>query len=356
MKKNAPIALMIIASCLVNSCKVSNTSSVANTTSKAAITNLSVNTAPIDRNFYNALYEPKEGILHGAGQDIIAFNDYATTVGSGQHPIIYMSYVGLTRSKEQIIAWGDQLKEDLNKLPKDIMPQIGLNMTGGRDNGSGKVASVASGEFDSQITAFVQAIKKLDRKTFVRIGYEFEGAWNGYEPQAYVDSFIKITTQLHKENTNAATVWCSGGGSANFMPWEKLVQYYPGDQWVDWWGIDIFSPEEISDKRLTAFFKKANEYKKPIMIGETTPRHVGTLDGIVSWNKWFKPFFGLVYENPEIKAICYINWDWVYWSKKLGFQWEDWKDGRIEKNETISAAYIQELKKPIFIHSKGLQN
>jgi hypothetical protein len=90
------------------------------------------------------------------------------------------------------------------------------------------------------------------------------------------------------------------------------------------------------------------------MIGETTPRYVGTSDGVVSWNKWFKPFFGLIYENPEVKAICYINWDWVYWSKKLGFQWEDWKDGRIEKNETISAAYIKELKKPIFIHSKGL--
>jgi beta-mannanase len=204
-------------------------------------------------------------------------------VGKKQHPIIYMSYIGLTRSKEQISAWGEKLKNDLNKLPPDIMPQIGLNMTSGKDNSSGKVSAVATGEFDVQIATFVQAIKSLNRKTFVRIGYEFEGAWNGYEPQTYVDSFIKITSQLRKENTNAATVWCSGRGSAGFMPWEKLVKYYPGDQW----GIDIFSPQEINDTRLDAFLEKANEYKKPVMIGETTPRYVGTIDGVVSWDKWF---------------------------------------------------------------------
>jgi hypothetical protein len=89
------------------------------------------------------------------------------------------------------------------------------------------------------------------------------------------------------------------------------------------------------------------------MIGEATPRYVGTLDGKASWGKWFKPFFELLYGHPQIKAICYINWDWVYWSNKLGFQWHDWKDARIEKNETVNQGYIQELKKPIFIHSRG---
>jgi hypothetical protein len=51
--------------------------------------------------------------------------------------------------------------------------------------------------------------------------------------------------------------------------------------------------------------------------------------------------FRLLYKSPQIKAMFYINWDWVFWSKKIGFQWEDWKDARIEKNEIVAKAYYR---------------
>ncbi|MFK7922411.1 MAG: hypothetical protein AB8H47_10670 [Bacteroidia bacterium] len=320
--------------------------------SKSFLSALEIVETPVKRNHYGAKYEPIQGVLHGAGQDIDGFNDYTQVLGTERYPIFYMTYVGITDSKERVAEWGAGLKRELSTMPADVMPQIGLNMTGGNDDGSGQVGSVAEGKFDEQIAIFIQALQALDRKCYVRIGYEFEGAWNGYEPAGYVASFIKITQELRAANVEAATVWCSGGGSANFMPWQQLLTYYPGDEWVDWWGIDIFSPEEITDPRLLAFLQKADEYQKPVMIGETTPRFVGTLGGITSWNAWFKPFFQLVYKNPQIKAISYINWDWVFWSDKLGFQWHDWKDARIEQNDTISQAYVQELSKPIFIHSE----
>jgi Glycosyl hydrolase family 26 len=357
MKRTSLILpFIVLGNCFLSSCQDDKAVKPIVTPPTPYVIDLSalmVNVTPVERKFYNAKYEPEKGVLHGAGQDFDGFNDYAKTLGKTQYPIVYMTYIGITNTKERVTDWGVGLKNELSNLPKDIIPQIGLNMTGGNDNGSGKVASIARGEFDAQIAAFVQVIKNLDRKVYVRIGYEFEGSWNGYEPQGYVDSFIKITKELRKANTQSATVWCSGGGSANFLPWSRLVQYYPGDEWVDWWGIDLFSPEELTDTRLTDFFKKADEYKKPVMIGEATPRYVGTALGPQSWEKWFKPFFSMVYKNPQVKMICYINWDWDYWSKKLGFSWNDWKDGRIEKNETVTAGYKQELKKPIFIHSEG---
>ncbi|MFM9839771.1 MAG: glycosyl hydrolase [Cyclobacteriaceae bacterium] len=348
------IVLIISVIALTSSCQKADSQNPT-TTPVAVSINLSellVNVTPVDRRYCKAMHEQEKGILHGAGQDFNGFSDYASTLGKPQYPLIYMTYIGLINTKEQIDAWGLQLKSDLSRLPKDVVPQIGLSMTGGNDNGSGKTMQVARGDYDAQIAAFAKAVKDLGRKSFVRIGYEFEGSWNGYDAQGYIGSFIKITNELRKVGANAATVWCSGGGSAGFMSWDKLVNFYPGDEWVDWFGVDIFSPEEITDSRLIAFLNKADQYKKPVMIGETTPRYVGTLDGKASWDMWFKPFFGLLYANPQIKAICYINWDWISWSNKLGFGWQDWKDARIEKNETVKQGYIQELKKPIFVHSK----
>ncbi|MEL7532231.1 MAG: glycosyl hydrolase [Bacteroidota bacterium] len=319
----------------------------------AADSPLAVKVQALTRNDYQAKYEPQKGVLHGAGQDIKSFKEYAKVLGPNRHPIFYMTYIGITASKEEVAKWGLRLKEELNSLPSDVMPQIGLNMTGGNDDGSGQTGGVAEGQFDEQIAVFIAALKDIDRKCYVRIGYEFEGSWNGYAPDAYVASFIKITQAMRDAELSAATVWCSGGGSANFMPWPQLAAYYPGDEWVDWWGIDIFSPEEITDPRLITFLQKADSYQKPVMIGETTPRYVGTLGGTTSWNAWFKPFFQLVYENPQIKAISYINWDWAYWSDSLGFEWHDWQDARLEQNDSISQAYVHELSKELFIHAKN---
>jgi hypothetical protein len=355
MKKICLIISVALLSVFTNACKKSKTTI---TTPSPIVTGINleellVKAPPVGRNFYGAKFEQEKGILHGAGQDFDGFSDYAFTLGKGQYPLIYMTYIGLTSTKQQIDNWGAQLKNDLTRLPKDVIPQIGLSMTGGNDNGSGKTIEVARGDYDTQIAAFAQALKDLGRKSYTRIGYEFEGSWNDYNAQGYINAFIRITTELRRVDANTATVWCSGGGSAGFKSWSNLITYYPGDSWVDWWGIDIFSPEEITDQRLNDFLTKADEYKKPVMIGESTPRYVGTLDGKTSWDRWFRPFFELLYTKPQIKATCYINWDWVFWSNKLGFGWQDWKDGRIEKNDVVKAGYIQEMKKPIFVHSLG---
>ncbi|MDN5217109.1 glycosyl hydrolase [Fulvivirgaceae bacterium BMA12] len=320
----------------------------------AACTKPGSHTSPVSyepRAFYNALFEPETGILHGAGQDYDSYLAYAGQTGSSLFPIIYMDYIGLTRSVEKIDEWGQDLRAELENLPPDVMPQIGLNLTAGNDDGSGQDESIVQGMYDAQIDAFIAALKALDRPSFVRIGYEFEGDWNGYKPKTFVAVFKIITRRLRDRQVNAATVWCSAGGSAGFVPWEKLETYYPGDEWVDWWGVDIFSPEEITDPRLVTFLKKADQHQKPVMIGETTPRYVGVTNGEVSWNKWFRPFFQFMYQNPQVKAFCYINWDWAYWSEKLGFGWHDWKDARIERNEYVRHNYINELKSELFVHT-----
>ena len=302
---------------------------------------------------YQARLEPIDGILHGAGQDPDGFRDYAAAVGEALHPVMFMTYIGLTGSPESIATWGSRLKADLDAMPADVMSQVGLSMVGGRDDGSGLDDAVDRGEYDEQIETFLQALQDLGRPAFVRIGYEFEGSWNNYQPESYKGVFKKLTGLFRARDLNVATVWCSAGGSGGFMSIEELLAYYPGDEWVDWWGVDLFSAEELTDKRIDLFMQAAAAHKKPVMIGEATPRYVGVLEGEVSWDKWFAPYFELVYRYPQVKAHSYINWEWTHWSDALGFSWHDWGDARIEKNEFVKAAYIAEMQKAIWVHAVG---
>tara|TARA_R110002049_G_scaffold232088_8_gene404663 strand:+ start:17355 stop:17894 length:540 start_codon:yes stop_codon:yes gene_type:complete len=130
------------------------------------------------REFYNAKYEPETGIYHGSGQDKNGFKDYVNAVGQDKLPIIYMTYINITASVKKIETWGKDLKYVLDSLPKGIMPQIGLALTGGKDTGAGLDKEVANGKHDAQLEAFYKVLLDLDRPSFTRIGYEFEGDWN----------------------------------------------------------------------------------------------------------------------------------------------------------------------------------
>ena len=69
----------------------------------------------------------------------------------------------------------------MESLPKGTIPQIGLGFTGGKDTGKGLDNEVANGKYDAQLDAFYMALLNLDRPSFTRIGYEFEGDWTGSE-------------------------------------------------------------------------------------------------------------------------------------------------------------------------------
>lgn len=315
------------------------------------VTNVSAKYVP--RTYFGAPLEPKSQIIHGAGQDLDSFAEYSSLFPAKNKPLIYMSYVGVSGDKAQIDRWYNQALEGSTKnVNFKTAQQIGISFNGGNDKGIGMATRVAAGEFDENIDYFLDRLSELNVPAYLRIGYEFEGAWNGYNVKGYVATFKRITDKIRARNMkDIVTVWCAAGGSAGFISFDALMEYYPGDDYVDWWGVDIFSPEEITNPWLVQFYKKAAEHGKPVMIGETTPRHVGVEDGQKSWDTWFGPFFDMVAKNPEIKAISYINWDWVYHSNRLGFQWHDWKDARLQLNDTVQELYLKEMTAPIWLHS-----
>jgi hypothetical protein len=296
----------------------------------------------VPRTDYHARLEPTGAVVHGAGQSTDAFKNYCNVMLIRQKPVVYMFYIGL---RDINSGWEKNLKAELLSYQPDfLIPQIGLSMTQDGTPSAHYEDDVAAGRMDTQIDAFIEGLRSLARPVYLRIGYEFNGiTWNGYEPATYKQAFIRITQKIREADLEVATVWDAAvGGDKNYMP------FYPGNDVVDWWGINPFSVEDLSHATMLSFLHDAEQHTKPVMIGESTPRYVGVLQGETSWNAWFKPYFELIHAHSGLKMFCYINFNWADFQ-----QWLDWGDCRLEKNAVVAGHYNDELKAATYLHASG---
>ena len=232
-------------------------------------------------------FEPKGNkVIHGAGQQSPEdYRNYWKTVGKYK-PLLYMTYVQIKWPDEK---WFRIIRNEIKEFP-NVLFQIGLSMS---DTPSGEPEKhyeheVAEGKYDDKIDNFCKGIKSLKVPVFVRPAYEFNGlSWYGYKPKTFIKAWKHLIDKAreHKVN-NVAWIWhYAPEGVKNYM------DYYPGDDYVDWWGISLFKVEDIKDPYTKKFLQDAKKHKKPVIIAESSARGVGVLKGEESWNKWFKPYY-----------------------------------------------------------------
>lgn len=293
---------------------------------------------PEPRAFFGRRLEPQASVLHGAGQDPDTFQRY-TDLMAERHtrPVMAMLYASPKGLAQRVRA----AASDYAALGKSSPPgflQLGLSMT--RDGQPEKHYEdrVAEGEFDGELREGFAALKECGLPAYVRIGYEFNGPWNGYEAETYIPAFRRVAGLLRESGAPAATVWCAEAGKL-----ENFMDFYPGDEWVDWWSIDIFATDHF--QMAVPFLEAAHEHRRPVMIGESTPRRVGVEDGPESWERWFAPYFRLIRSWPGVKAFCYINWNWAATEN-----WPDWGNARIEENPFVLSAFKEEIRHPVYCH------
>jgi hypothetical protein len=292
-------------------------------------------------------------VLHGAGQSPEAFRSYYAAVG-GNKPLLYMSYVSF---QDDLPAYFATLRDELRSYTSSsLIPQIGLYMNGGGLDEHPVPPydeAVAAGLYDTQIAELCAGLKSLACPVFLRIGFEFNGPWNGYRPESFKRAWIRIVEALRREGLDeVATVWCYCPlPSRREQPWgvdRDYEAFYPGDDVVDWWSIDLFEVADFYIDNTRWFMEDATQRQFPVMIGEATPRKVGVNEGETAWQKWFRPFFDFIYSQPTVKAFCYINWNWTQYP-----QFHDWGDARIEANETVLRYYQAELANEWYRHAEG---
>jgi hypothetical protein len=284
--------------------------------------------------------EPENSVLLGAGQDFVGFADYVKALDDpALAPVIFMEYAGLYENWDERLSpwrnWIEKVRAEGRETPS---LQLGLYLVG-------KLERFNADSSNTELERIASSLQSLNAPVFLRIGYEPNGPWNSYPTKEYISAFRRISTYLRERLPNVAVVWCivaREGGLQHAMKW------YPGDDFVDWWGIDLFSVSDIFHPETREFLVEAENRRFPVMIGESTPRYVGVLPAETAWNKWFDPFFALVRQQSVIKAICYINWNWPVWAKKLGEDWERWGDARIETSPDLLPKLREEFRLPLY--------
>ncbi len=293
-------------------------------------------------------FEPEDGrVIHGLGQYEGYFYDdkdiwydnkvYESIVGKA--PLLYSVYASFDSALRLRNPTDYNDIQSAHDYPYLLV--VGLLLHDSKRNIN--VNGIINGEFDSQITAFANRLKKVKSPVFLRPGFEFGENNRGFHntENLTADGFKEIWKRIYslfsKQNVlNVAFVW-NTVNTASF----EYINWYPGDDFVDWWGINIFNTSQMRNARL--FIANAKKHNKPVMICESNPI---TLNGTLNdenWEKWFVPFFKLIKSAPQVKAFVYTN---SPWSKG---PFSSWPDSRIAKSTLIGNKFKKELAHPMFI-------
>ena len=235
---------------------------------------------------------------------------------------------------------------------------------------------IATGELDDSLKRLARWIKASRRPVFLRIGYEFDGSWNHYDPAFYRRAFQHIVALFREEQvTNCAAVWqgCASPFNGNR---QAIAQWYPGDDCVDWVGYSWFlsgsNQVELADE-LVHF---ARVHQKPVMVCESAPQGYDiarltrrkptiTLTEAITgrdirsktpeqiWNEWYVPYFDYLEKNRDvIKVIAYIN---VNWNAQLmwGFPYRRgyWGDSRVAANPVIRQKWLEMISQKSWLQA-----
>ena len=290
---------------------------------------------------FKAPLEVEDKVIVGVGKNPTSFKHYWDLMPDNKKPKLYSTYLGL--NNRSMKKWFSDLKKELIRYGDyDLIPQIGLSMTVEGEPGKHFEDGVADGKYQRQLTALINGIESLECPVFIRIGYSFNGvAWNGYNRRTFKKAYKVVSTKLRETNLPIANVW-------SFTPdgIEDFMGFYPGNEYVDWWGIEPLEAKAFDNSITAAFLEKAKEHGKPVMVGETTPKFVGATNGENSWKNWYEPFFNFVNANPVIKSFNYLNTDWNQFENTT-----DWEDARLEKDGVVSKKYVQGLTLKNFEYS-----
>ncbi|MEL6535349.1 MAG: glycosyl hydrolase [Bacteroidota bacterium] len=357
---------------------------------------------PIQERGLAALEPPTGETLLFIGQDLQSVADYVENCAECPLPGGVATYVnlegittpgfygglGFTAEDQpfgQTIDWGGGPLDAYalaSQYPKSAI-QIGLYMVN-------QTGQVQAGELDPQIMQLADFFHQFPETPFyLRIGYEFDGNWNQYEPNSYRAAFQHIVELLRSQEVqNVAFVWQSATSPVDDIldgGHEPLDPYYPGDEYVDWVGLSWFlqAHEKPTNGRnnpatqielAKELIDFARAHGKPVMVCESAPQgyHIGTLyqyhhspiwdgpagQGITKvsadevWSDWFIPYFEFISQHQDaIKAVTYINANWDVqglWGPP--YQQGYWGDSRIEANANVQSQWVTTITEKQWMH------
>ena len=133
---------------------------------------------------------------------------------------------------------------------------------------------------DAYLERFVDDMVALDHPVMLRFASEMNGEWTPYHgnPQRYKEAF-RMVYRATRRAPKVALLWCP-----NTIPRQNIEEYYPGDDLVDWVGVNFYSVPFLDNDRSRPgelihptdhlrYVYDLYASRKPIAIGEWAASH-----------------------------------------------------------------------------------
>ena len=180
-------------------------------------------------------------------------------------------------------------------------------------------SAVTDGSFDALIEARADDVKAFAKPVYLRFGAEMNGnwyAWSGPQNDNDPSSFVAAWRHIHDIFSrvgadNVIWVWApnadSKPGGVAVTSWNNWRNYYPGDRYVDWVGIDGYNwgtpgGDWQSFREIFSPIYKDYSSRKPIMIAETSSVEEGGSKRV--WIRYAKRW---IKRHPSVKALCWFD-------------------------------------------------
>lgn len=302
-------------------------------------------------------YEPAAGVYLGIypeNDPAIGQDFYKTKTVYGNHAL-YLLYQDWGKTFDYDFSSNHAFDSKLAKKIKneDAGLQLALNAPEG----------LTSVQKDEWIINWAKEAQKLDMPIFLRFLGEMNGdwvRWNG-NPALYIKKFRLVHNIMQEYAPNVVMVW-----TPNDVPIEtdgiRIEDYYPGDDYVDWIGvnfyIDYYDSGDASkgNNKLQnplshldyIYTKYAN--RKPIMICETGVTHysIPTDEDLTPWAKenLKKLYTQLPMKYPRVKAINYFSLNQANSNYTVGNRWNNYA---LSENDTIHSIYKEIINNKNYI-------
>ena len=197
-------------------------------------------------------------------------------------------------------------------------------------------AAIAEGAEDAVIRQFAQEVGKVNGQVIISYGQEMNGNWYQWatahggvatsNPTDYVAAYRHVWTIFQQAGVHNVTwLW---GPNVSYTGSTPLEEVYPGDQYVDWVGLDGYfaypnttfgSLFEPSIKEIRAFTGK------PLIIAETGvsgAAGVGQLQGLFSGARSTGIVAIVYFDQAQSGDPMHQNWRLEDNQANLGAFWE----------------------------------
>lgn len=190
--------------------------------------------------------------------------------------------------------------------------------SGGVDQPTYRLARIAAGDFDADLTRWANGLKAFGQPVMLRFAHEMNGDWypwgmhvNGNTPQDYVAAWRHVRSVITSVGAqNVSMLWAPMAAVSGIPGFDDA---YPGDDSVDYLGIDGYnwgddgthgwaSPEFIFTRSLQDL--RELDSSKPIIITE-----VASADDRDPSRKaaWVNDFIAMTTRTPGVTGFIWFQ-------------------------------------------------